>query len=496
MIYFYSEAMSKETMFITLFFQMTPALIVYTGTLKYLFPTKVSWRTILLLTLPTYNLGWIFNSIVDYYFHDVLAVHNIFSIICQAFMMLLLYLVFYRGERMFLIDFLLVTGGTILLASIFEYLRFFLMNAVNSPFVSIYTINWYFLIFLFLLPLQKKLLNRIHFYLTEPSLSFLILLWTVLIAMIFFFMFVQVSSISGPDKYSNHTSVIFLAENYIGKSLVKWLAPSAFFIIEPIHHVFLLSSVLIFINMTALCAFSLLIFLNQRTKKKLDQQEQLKFELTNYINSLENVTQNIRKNHHDFSNLLFSLGGYIYQTPINEAELKKYFESITKTFEEDYHYFLEISKLKNLAIPELKTLVFTKLMTATKKNISFDIEIEQPIENIPIDHLSLSRICGILIDNALEAAEESEAPFVRLAIFEEKESYVLILLNSTKSEMLPASLLKKENFSTKGNNRGLGLSIVQAIIQSHSNQLSLETTQKDQEFCQTLIIKKERIHGH
>lgn len=496
MIYFYSEAMSTQKMLFTLFFQMTPALIVYTGILKYLFPTKISWKTMLLLALPTYNLGWIFNSLVQYYYQDVLQIHNIFSISCQAFMMLLLYLVFYRKVQMFQIDLLVITGSVILFASLFEYLRFFLLNAVHSPLVSIYTINWYFLFFLFFSPLLKKLLNRIHLHLAESSLSLLVLLWTILISMIFFFMFVQVSSISDPEKYPSHTSVIFLADSYVGKSLVKLLAPSAFFIIESVHHTFVFSSVLIFINMTALCAFSLLIFLNRRAQKKLGQQEQLKYELTNYINSLENVTQNIRKNHHDFSNLLFSLGGYIYQTPINEVELKKYFESITKTFEEDYHYFLEISKLKNLAVPELKTLIFTKLMVATKKNISFDIEIDQLIEAFPIDYLSLSRICGILIDNALEAAENSETPFIRLAIFEDERSYVLILLNSKKSQSIPTSLLQEENFSTKGNNRGLGLSIVQKIVQSHGSKLKLETSQKNKTFCQTLIMKKEQINGH
>ncbi|MGP5429240.1 sensor histidine kinase [Enterococcus malodoratus] len=229
---------------------------------------------------------------------------------------------------------------------------------------------------------------------------------------------------------------------------------------------------------------------------RLSEQEKQKFELTQYVNSLENVTQNIRKNHHDFSNLLFSLGGYTYQSPIDEEDLKKYFESVTQTFEEDYHYFLEISKLKNLAIPELKTLIFTKIMTATKKDIPFDIEIEQPIESLPIDQLTLSRIFGILIDNALEAAEESEQPYVRLAIIEDEQQYLFILVNATKNDEISPLLLQKENFSTKGKDRGLGLSIVHSIVQDHSDQLTLKTTQNEQEFSQTLFLKKEYLHGH
>jgi hypothetical protein len=46
-------------------------------------------------------------------------------------------------------------------------------------------------------------------------------------------------------------------------------------------------------------------------------------------------------------------------------------------------------------MPELKTLIFTKIMTASKKEVPFDIEIEQPIGQLAIDQLALSRIFGI-----------------------------------------------------------------------------------------------------
>jgi two-component system, LytTR family, sensor histidine kinase AgrC len=133
-------------------------------------------------------------------------------------------------------------------------------------------------------------------------------------------------------------------------------------------------------------------------------------------------------------------------------------------------------------------------MTATKKEISFDIEIDQTIQQVPIDQLALSRIFGILIDNALEAAEESSDPCVRLAIIEDEKHYVFILINSIKEtarEPFSPSLLQKENFSTKGRDRGLGLSIVQSIIQLYPEYLTLKTTQGRQEFCQTLFLKKE-----
>lgn len=489
--------MSTSITLLTYLFQMLPSLIVYLFSLNYCFPTKISRFSVILTIIPTLNLCWIFNNIVKYYFQEVLVIHNILSIICQFAMILILYLVFNRGDRIFLINLLIVTIFTILSAGVFEYIRIFLMNISKSPLFSINIINWYFLFSLVLLPLLKRFLILIKRIVKDYTTLSLIVLWTLGIAISLFFLFVQVCSISEPLNRPGYTSVIFLSDNHFGTRFIKYLAPSAFFIIEPVHRLFTLGTMLIIQNTLAIGAFVFLLFLNKRTRLVLSEQEKQKYELTQYINSLENVTQNIRKNHHDFSNLLFSLGGYIYQSPINEEDLKKYFERVTHTFEEDYHYFLEISKLKNLDVPELKTLIFTKIMTATKMNVPFDIEIDQPIGQISIDQLALSRIFGILIDNALEAAEESEHPYVRLAIIDDDQQYVFILVNATKNKTIAPSLLQKENFSTKGKNRGLGLSIVDSIIQTHSDQLTLKTTQNDQEFCQTLFLKKEpKRHGY
>lgn len=496
MIYFYTRDITIYQEIFLYLFQMAPSLIVYLGTLAYCFPDKINKFSLLLTTIAACNLGWIFKNIIQSYYPGVLAIHNIFNIFCQSAMILILYLVFNRGNRLFLCNLLLVTGFTILTAGFFEYIRIFLMNFSDSPFFSVNIMNWYYLLSLFFLPLIKKFLEHVKKLFLSYSLQALIVLWTVLLAIVLFSLFIQVSSISASSDYPGHTSTIFLSDNHLGAALIRRLAPSAYFIVEPVHKLFTVGTILVIQNTLAIGAFVFLLFLNRRSKQILSEQEKQKYELTQYINSLESVTQNIRKNHHDFSNLLFSLGGYIYQSPINEAALKKYFEDVTQTFEEDYHYFLEISKLKNLEMPELKTLIFTKIMAASKKEVPFDIEIEQPIGQLAIDQLALSRIFGILIDNALEAAAESDQPYVRLAIIDDEHQYVFILVNATKNNTLAPAILQKENFSTKGKNRGLGLSIVQSIIQTYPDHLSLKTTQNEQEFCQTLFLKKEYEYGH
>lgn len=490
MIYFYTEPMSTGTLIFTYVFQMLPSLIVYLTTLKYCFQDKLPKFSIFLTAASIYILGWIFNHIIQKFYPDILVIHNTFNILCQSAMILLLYLVFNRGDRLFLNSLLFVTCSTILSARIFEYIRILLMNISDSPVVSIVIVNWYFLLTLMFLPLLKRVVARLKKLFVAYSSMALALLWTILITIALFSLFIQVNSITGPESHSGYTSTIFISDNHFGAGFIRQLAPSAYFIVEPVYKLFTIGTIIIIQNIMTIGAFVFLLFSNRRSKQIVSEQVKQKYELTQYIKNLENVTQNIRKNHHDFSNLLLSLGGYIYQTPINEAELKKYFESVTHTFEEDYQYFLEISKLKNLEIPELKTLIFTKIMTATKNNVSFTVEIEQPIKQLSIDSLALSRIFGILIDNAFEAAMESEQPYIRLAIIDDEEQYVFILANKTENKPIAPSLLRKEFFSTKGEHRGLGLSIVHSIIQAYPEQLTLTTTQTDQEFCQTLFLKK------
>lgn len=490
MISFYSNEMSRSVANLMLFFQMTPVLIVYMGILKYFFPKKFLWPSILLIAAPTYGLGWAYNITVQRYFQEVFIVDNVFVVVSQATMVLILYAVYNRGERIFFTNFMMVNFLLVLAAGLYEYILVFLLNNFTSSLVSVHIVNWYFLFYLLLIPFIKLILKNTQAFIQAYPNSSLILLWILVVTLSLFFIFVQASSVSKSSLNPNYSSTIFLADGYVGTAFIKWLAPSALYIIEPIYQVFTWGTATVLTSAAALGAFVFLIFLNQRTKKKLEQQEQLKYELTQYVSSLESVTQNIRKNHHDFNNLLFSLGGYIYQTPINEKELKNYFESVSQTFEKDYHYFLEISKLKNLIIPELKTLIFTKLLTATKKNISFDIEVEQLVEHLPIDPLILTRICGILIDNALEAAESCEEPYVRLAIIEDDLQYLFILVNSKNTKNVSPVLLQQDNFSTKGEHRGLGLSIVHSLIQNYSKKITLRTTQTEKEFSQSLIIKK------
>ncbi|WP_265455950.1 sensor histidine kinase [Enterococcus sp. HY326] len=434
MIYFYTQFFSTEINFLNYLVQTLPILITFYVTMRYFFPLEIPHRLLVITALPVLLVNGIFNGLIQYFFQEVMVIHNVLIIHCYFLMMILLYLIYHRGQLRFQLNLLLVTISLLIWTAFFDYLRICLMYYLGPPLFSIFTLNWYFLLYLLLLPLIRILLNWANQRFSWPLKQLVLFFWYVLIALVIVQLFVQISAVTAQNDLPGYVA-IFISSTHLGIAFLQWLVPNARFMVEPVNQTIPFSTALIVFVMIIIGAFFFLLFLNDYRKQKLLEQEKHRFELTQYVDNLESMSQKIRKNHHDFSNILFSLGGYIYQKPINEPELKNYFQTVSQTFEADYQYFLEVSKLKNLEIPELKSLLFTKMMVANEKGIDFHLEIEETIQTLPLDELSLSRIFGILVDNALEAALESPVPYVHLALIDNQQDYLFIVVNSTKKEV-------------------------------------------------------------
>ena len=116
------------------------------------------------------------------------------------------------------------------------------------------------------------------------------------------------------------------------------------------------------------------------------------------------------------------------------------------------------------------------------------MELKASVPPLPMDSLSLCRVLGILMDNATEAALESEGKILRLAILAEDSAVSFILANSTPPPQAPLSTLVKPGYSTKEGHSGLGLTNVAKIIKPLSNVL-LSTEYRYNIFRQILKIQ-------
>lgn len=127
-------------------------------------------------------------------------------------------------------------------------------------------------------------------------------------------------------------------------------------------------------------------------------------------------------------------------------EVKKQYQE-TRKFRHDYtnllstiNYYLESNK-----IPELKEYFYTKLLLAQENNIDVQIEIREFLpEEKKVDTISLVRLFEIFLDNAIEELESIHEGSLTIVAFNENADSVFILQNTTRDNIEPLQLLKKD----------------------------------------------------
>ncbi|MBM2659444.1 quorum-sensing sensor histidine kinase AgrC [Staphylococcus pseudoxylosus] len=207
-----------------------------------------------------------------------------------------------------------------------------------------------------------------------------------------------------------------------------------------------------------------------------------------YTLQIEKINHEMRKFRHDYVNILSTLSDFIREEDMEG--LRDYFHSEILPMQDSMQMnAIKINGIENLHVREIKGLLTTKILQAQEKNIRISIEVPEPIEKIDMPIINLSRVIGILLDNAIEASEKiTEEPLIRIAFIKNEDTSVtFIVMNKCEPDMPKVHTLFQENFSTKGKNRGLGLSTLKELTDSTTNVL-LDTTIDNNYFIQKVEI--------
>ena len=217
--------------------------------------------------------------------------------------------------------------------------------------------------------------------------------------------------------------------------------------------------------------FVLSLLLTRIVKKenRLKQKEIEHQQLLDYMDSLERINDDMQKFRHDYQNILLTMQGYISHNDL--PGLQTYFnERIVKVEEQTLRSNYLYNQLDKLELIELKGLIATKILIADEYNIEMNIEVPELIQKIEIDVIDLTRVIGILIDNAIEASIEVENPKLNVALIRESDGSALIILeNLVRKELLDINQVFERNYSTKSGHRGTGLATVREILANHPN---------------------------
>ena len=221
---------------------------------------------------------------------------------------------------------------------------------------------------------------------------------------------------------------------------------------------------------------------NKIESAKLEQQKK-------YILALEKNNNEIKKFKHDFNNIILGLDGYINNDDFNKEKLKKYFNSTIMNFNNNIELNnIVIAKLNSIKVSSLKSLITNKVLVAQNNNIDVDINIQGEIHDFYTDEMQLSRILGILLDNAIEASLElTHDKKIEMNIIQIDKTTDIQISNTFNNTGTPIADFNKEGFSTKGTNRGLGLSSAHEI--ANKLNILLNTEIDGNTFIQNLSIE-------
>ena len=128
-----------------------------------------------------------------------------------------------------------------------------------------------------------------------------------------------------------------------------------------------------------------------------------------------------------------------------------------------------LTKIKNIPNGGLKGLIHYKIVEIQKKKIKLYIDINENVNNKKTnkylrDNLNdISKIIGVYLDNAREAALKSKEKYIIIEAECNKDNLDFSISNTYKEGINP-NKIDNAGYSKKGKGRGYGLSLVRDII--------------------------------
>lgn len=238
-------------------------------------------------------------------------------------------------------------------------------------------------------------------------------------------------------------------------------------------------------NFALLFAYIFTSFYSLTKAMKLDIATRDLENAESYNNSLTVLYDNVKGFKHDFDNMVNIIGGYIQ---VNDIEgLKKYYDSLEK----------DCARVNNIRMlnpniinnPGIYNLIVSKYKKATDLDININFEFFFDFENLHMPIYEFSRILGILLDNAIEAAKECEEKQINLIFRESRKQHVqlVIIENTYMNKDIDTKQIFEKGISGKENHSGIGLWEVNNIVKKNNN-IVLNTTKDENYFKQELQI--------
>ena len=248
---------------------------------------------------------------------------------------------------------------------------------------------------------------------------------------------------------------------------------------------------IVFVSIVSFFAYLTVFLFSIRENIKLNRTIKYLKEAHLHTKNALTLNENLRIIKHDFSNIIQCMGGYIINNDIDG--LKQYYNNVRKEFGD----INNLSAINSNFITDaaLYNLISVKYSTAEEQGVSFNINISVKLDKIQASSYTLTRILGILLDNAIEAARKCDIKQIYFDIspcYEKGKlkKHIISVQNTYTNKNVDVNRIREKGYTSKTsdkNSHGLGLWEVNKILKKSKN-LNLYTTKNDEFFVQELEI--------
>ncbi len=242
---------------------------------------------------------------------------------------------------------------------------------------------------------------------------------------------------------------------------------------------------IVIINICSLLAYFLISIYTIFTVSKLETTSTSLEEAQLYNKTLQILHDNIRAFKHDFWNIVQGIGGYVGRNDIEG--LKSYYAKLV----EDCQQVNNLTALSPSVVnnPAIYNILANKYHMADELGIKISLEVFMDLNDLNVNSYELTRILGILMNNAIEASKECEEKVINVIFRKDKRKHMQLVIveNTYKDKSVDTEKIYEKGYSTKSGNTGIGLWEVRQIMKKHNN-LNLYTTKTDDYFSQQFEI--------
>ena len=206
------------------------------------------------------------------------------------------------------------------------------------------------------------------------------------------------------------------------------------------------------------------------------------------LHTFKILHEQVRSFKHDFDNMVNSIGGYVVNEDVEG--LKRYYSQLLEECNKTNNLYALSPEVINH--PAVYHLLATKYYEADQQKVQINLHVFLDLNEIEkrMKIYEFTRILGILLDNAIEAAKECEKKIINVTFRKDSNNMIAVIIQNTYANKdVDTEEIYQKGISSKEKHSGLGLWKVREILM-HNNNLDLFTTKDNEFFTQQFEIYK------